>query len=348
MRIESKTIKEEYYGELLEYIKDDKVTDINYDGTHLWIDHLEEGKYKSELQLTENFINQFCTRIANVVSQNFNKYNNILEAETDTLRISIIHQSVAQGGVAISIRKTPLVCRLEEGEMIRGGYASEEVLDFLRACIVGHMNVVFCGLPGSGKTELLKYLTRFIPKEEKVITIEDNLEIHYSAINPEHHCVELKVGEQILPYTQAIKVSLRQNAEWILLSEARSKEVKYLLESFSTGLHGLTTLHTDDVRKVPDRILNMMDGGMDTKRLENDIYTFINVGVLLRKKVLADGSITRYVDQICIYDRECGVNKCIMIMDGGEMVPYKVPENLLQKFSLYGLEEEDITWEKRV
>lgn len=344
MKIESKTIKEEYYGELLELVKDDKITDINYDGSSLWIDHLEKGKYKSGVILSETFINQFCTRIANVVSQNFNKYNNILEAETDTLRISIIHQSVAQGGVAISIRKTPLVCRLQEASMTADGYTSKEVLEFLEACIVGHMNVVFCGLPGSGKTELLKYLTRFIPKEEKVITIEDNLEIHYNSINPSHHCVELKVGEQTLPYTQAIKVSLRQNAEWILLSEARSSEVKYLLESFSTGLHGLTTLHTDDVRKVPDRILNMMDGGLDAKRLENDIYTFINVGVLLRKKVTADGSICRYIDQVCIYDRDNGVNKCTMIVDGGNIVEYKMPDNLLQKFRLYGLREEQVTW----
>lgn len=344
MKIESKTIKDEYYGELLEFIKDDMITDINYDGSRLWIDHLEKGKYRSEVTLTETYINQFCTRIANVVSQNFNKYNNILEAETDTLRISIIHQSVAQGGVAISIRKTPLVCRLEEAGMTADGYASKEILEFLEACIVGHMNIVFCGLPGSGKTELLKYLTRFIPEEEKVITIEDNLEIHYSAINPNHHCVELKVGEQTLPYTQAIKVSLRQNAEWILLSEARSKEVKYLLESFSTGLHGLTTLHTDDVRKVPDRILNMMDGGMDAKRLENDIYTFINVGVLLRKKIMPDGSIRRYIDQISIYDRHNGVNNCTMIVEAGDMVKYEIPENLSQKFRLYGLGEEQLTW----
>ena len=46
------------------------------------------------------------------------------------------------------------------------------------------MNLVFCGQPGAGKTELLKYLTEYIPKEEKTMTIEDNLEIHYRELNP--------------------------------------------------------------------------------------------------------------------------------------------------------------------
>lgn len=302
-----------------------------------------DGRYKSEIILSEVFLNQFSTRIANLVSQNFNKYNNVLEAETESLRISIIHPSVAQGGIAISIRKTPPVCRLEREEMIQSGYTNTEVLDFLEFCLKGHMNIVFCGLPGSGKTELLKYFTRKIPPEEKVITIEDNLEIHFTKINPENHCVELKVGENSLSYTQAIKVALRQNAQWVLLSEARSKEVKYLLESFSTGLHGLTTLHTDDVRKVPDRILNMMGGNIESKRMENDIYTFIDVGVLLRKTTDSEGRIRRYIDQVCLYDRN-SVNEIVMIAEEGVLVESSLPNNILNKFKLYGITKEEVTW----
>lgn len=53
-----------------------------------------------------------------------------------------------------------------------------------------------------------------------------------------------------------------------MLSEARSTEVKSLLECWSTGIRGFTTLHTDDVRKIPDRILNMMESRMDADRME--------------------------------------------------------------------------------
>lgn len=326
----------EFFGIMRPYVEDPNVTDINYDGQFIWIDDLICGKFKLEEQPQLTFINQFCTRIANLVSRNFNKSDPILEAETETLRISIIHESVAYNGTAISIRKTPTTCRLTKDLMKETEYCSEEVLTFLEGCMKAKLNMVFCGLPGSGKTELLKYLTRWIPSEEKVITIEDNLEIHYSQINEGHHVVELKVDEEILPYKTAIKVSLRQNPEWILLSEARSIEVKELIESFSTGLHGLTTLHTDDVRKIPDRILNMIQDSFLASRLENDVYSFINVGVLIRK-VFIEGKIKRYIAQVCLFDRDGGENQCILVVDKGEMLEYRIPENIKRKMNIYGV-----------
>lgn len=324
----------EYFGRLREFIEDPQVTDINYDGSVVWIDDLSKGKYSTNVRLTTNFINQLCTRIANTVSRNFNKSEPILEAETETLRISIIHESVAHSGTAISIRKTPTSCRLTKDLIADTNYCSDEILEFLANCVRAHLNIVFCGLPGSGKTELLKYLTRYIPREEKVITVEDNLEIHYTQINPFHHCVELKVDEEILTHKAAIKVSLRQNPEWILLSEARSVEVRELIESFSTGLHGLTTLHTDDVRKIPDRVLNMIQDSYSANRLENDVYSFVNVGVLIRK-VVEKGQIRRYIDQICVFDRYNKENICVMVVNDGQILDYRLPPNIAKKIERY-------------
>lgn len=335
----------DYFGILREYIDNPLVTDINYDGLVVWIDDLEKGKYCTDIKLSPNFVNQLCTRIANTVSKNFNKSEPILEAETDRLRISIIHESVAHSGTAISIRKTPTTCRLTETMIAETNYCKKEVLEFLISCVKSHLNIVFCGLPGSGKTELLKYLTGFIASNEKVITVEDNLEIHYRQINPGHHCVELKVDEEVLTHRAAIKVSLRQNPEWILLSEARSTEVKQLLESFSTGLHGLTTLHTDDVRKIPDRVLNMIQDTYAANRLENDVYSFINVGVMIRKTVV-DGKIKRYIEQVCVFDRNNKENTCTMIVEGGEMLEYHLPENINKKLNKFQKNEGNIQYEK--
>ena len=93
----------------------------------------------------------------------------------------------------------------------------------------------------------------------------------------------------------------RMNPKWIMLSEARSKEVKYLLQSWSTGVRGMTTLHTDDVRNIPDRILNMLESRVDAERMENDIYQALDVGILIRKRRNEDGVVYRYIDQVCFF-----------------------------------------------
>lgn len=330
-------LKEESFGPLLPYVLDKDITDINFNGRDVWVEHLKLGIYKAPVQLTNEFAGQFSIRVSNVVSEQINKYNNVLEAETDVLRISIIHPSATNTGYSISIRKTPAVMRLTAERMLKQQYCREDVLAFMVNCVRARLNMVFCGPPGAGKTELLKFLTQYIPKEEKVMTIEDNLEIHYKEINPGANCVELKVDEEFFPYTKAIKTALRQNPQWILLSEARSIEVKYLLECFSTGLHGLTTLHTDDTRKIPDRIQNMLQDSYGAARLENDIYSFVNVGVLLRKRIGAGRETARFVDQICLFDRIEDRNVKHLIAEEGLFISREIPDNLLKKFKTGGI-----------
>ena len=328
--------KDEKFGPLLPYIKDEMITDINYNGTDVWVEHLSKGVYKLDLELSDEFVNQFSIGISKLVSEQLNKFHNVVEAETDMLRISIIHPSATNTGFSISIRKTPPIMRLNDKLMIEQGYCSEEILYLLKNCIKAKMNMVFCGTPGAGKTELLKYLTQFIPIHEKVMTIEDNLEIHYKDINPGANCVELKVDEKLFPYTKGIKTALRQDPQWVLLSEARSVEVKYLLECFSTGLHGLTTLHTDDTRKIPERIENMMQDAYAASRLENDIYSFINVGVLLRKKI-DHGEIKRVIDQICFFDRVNNRNYKTLVVENGNLISMDLTENIKKKFLWYNI-----------
>lgn len=348
---------EEDFGPLLPYIMDDNVTDINYNGTDVWIDDLTRGRYKSELVLSSEFLKQFPVRISNLVNQPFNNYHVLLEAETDTLRVSIVHPSVCNTGISISIRKTPVIKRLTTKAIIETEYCTKEMIDLLRNCIAGKMNMMMCGLPGTGKTELLKYLTGYIPDNERVITIEDNLELHYAEINPGKDCVEMKVqnsadnAREQFDYIKAIKACLRQNPQWILLSEARSTEVKYLIESMSTGTHCLTTIHTDDVRKVPDRIKNMIHDSSQLSQVENDVFSFLDVAVLIKKRVL-DGKIVRYIDQIAFFSREKdeGVDKNVikLVANEGAVIDKKLPEQIMRKFAANDIEDPFASYEASV
>ena len=110
------------------------------------------------------------------------------------------------------------------------------------------------------------------------------------------------------------------------------------MECFSTGISGLTTLHTDDTRKIPDRILNMVSDSYAANRMINDVYTFINVGILIRKKVV-DNRIIRNVDQICLFDRDNDTNTKDLIVENGTQVSQKIPDNLLKRFRRAGIED---------
>ena len=78
------------FDEISEYIVDDNITDVNWNGFELWIDHLEKGRYLCEKVLSNKFVENLSVRLSNLVNLNFNKHNPLLEAETKDLRISNI------------------------------------------------------------------------------------------------------------------------------------------------------------------------------------------------------------------------------------------------------------------
>ena len=119
------------FGDLLKYILDDNITDINW-SRELWINHLEKGRYKvNYLKLDDFFIKQFYTRISNLMNVQFNQNNPLLEAETENLRISILHDSVTNTGISISIRKTPAIRRINKDRLISEEYCTEEIDAFI-------------------------------------------------------------------------------------------------------------------------------------------------------------------------------------------------------------------------
>lgn len=317
----------EFFGVLYPYVCDDEVTDIDYNGSQLWLTYSNNYRECAHTDVDDDFVEQFCARVSNAVSKPFNKQYPVLEAETEFLRITIVHESVAMSGRAFCVRKSLPSVRLSEDTMISSGFCNEKTLEFLKSCIANKKNIVFCGEPGAGKTECAKFFSKFISAEDKVITIEDNAEWHYSLINEGKDCIEIKVND-VVDYSKAIKTCLRLNPKWIMLSEVRSSEVIYLLECFSTGVRGITTIHTDDVRKIPDRMINMA-GPISGANMENDIYSFIDVGVLIKRDdIKKEGKHCkkRYISQICTFKRENGRNEITMI-DIGDNREDKKPKN---------------------
>lgn len=283
------------------YVDDEKITDINYNGSSLWVDHLDKGRYLVATQLSEIEVEKLCYKIANFSNKQFNNSYPILESETRKLRISIIHKSVAASGYSISIRKTPPLMRLNKEMLIKQNYASQDLLLYLKKLVEVKSNIIISGLPGVGKTELIKFLTTFIKANQRVITIEDSLEIRYSNLHPSKDGVMLKVNPN-LNYRQAIKASLRQRPDWLLLSEVRGDEVVELLQSVSTGAKLISTIHADSAKVIPQRILHMFPGNEITnEKLLYNIHESIDYGIHI-KSTITDFGIKRYIEEVYKYD----------------------------------------------
>ena len=324
----------DFFGPLYPFIADDSITDIDLicGRKRIWLTDTDNNRFPQTVEnLDESFVEEFSIRISNAVSMPFHKQRPVLEAETASLRITIVHESVSIAGRSVSIRKSAPAVRLSKKEMIRDGYATEEMIRFLEDAVRARANLVFCGEPGVGKTECAKYFSGYIPENERIVTIEDTPEWHLARILPEGDVVELRVGE-IMDYSKAIKTSLRLNPKWMMVSEVRSVEVRFLIESLSTGVRGMTTLHTDDVRSLPDRIVNMAGEENIAGRLKNDVYNFVDIGVLIRRGLKRGSNgienICRYIDQICVYERIEGENRITMLYDEGKTTGESIPARL--------------------
>lgn len=323
-------MKNEYFGELFPYIQDKEITDIDFNGTDVWVKDIYNNCKKLDIELSDIFIEQFSNRIANIVSKPFNQGNPVLEAETETLRISIGHESIARTGRTICIRKSYPEIRFTAKEAVETGYCSAELLHFLVNCVHAGFRFVVCGEVGAGKTECCKFLSQYIPQSRRILTIEDNLEWHYGQINPGANHVELKVNHDF-DYSDAITFALRQDASGIMLSEARGKEAKELIVAWSTGAMGFSTIHTDSVLNIPDRLLNMMPNREDAEGLINDVYRYVEVGILVRIKE-KDGKRYRLVDQVCVFDRDAdNKNTVTLLVVDGQLKRKELPKNLIHK-----------------
>lgn len=326
------------FGPLKKYIDDSTITDIDYNGTDIWLTNINNEHWKSNIKLSPDFTNKLVQSIANSESKEFNQKHSVLEVETDDLRIAALHTSIAHTGMSICIRKTPKTERIRERYAIESNYCNKEILSLLANCVKAHLNIVVCGNPRAGKTELAKFISGFIPENERVITIEDVLEWHYKDLHPTADVIELKVNKDF-SYSDGIIASLKQNPKWIMIAETRGKEIKNLIQSFTTGVNGITTLHTDDARLIPERMINMSEEATDPIRMENTIYSFLDVGVLVSIKTDEQGNLYRFIDQICFFSNMNGVNGTNLVVNDGMFYRNSLPQSIENKFKRVGIEK---------
>lgn len=287
------------FGPIQEYLDNDDITDISYsNGGQVWLKTLSRGVYRTENVAVNNaFMEKMAFQCANSMGKSFNMANPFLDAESDELRMNFVHDSIARNGIAVLIRKTPAKIRLEKEKIIKEDYIRLDIHDFILKCVEGHCNILVSGETGSGKTEFVKYMAAHTKFDEKIITIEDTLELHLDKIFPQRDIVAMKTNN-IASYADVLVTCMRQNPRWILLSEVRSAEaVMAVRDSISSGHNILSTIHADKAESIPSRLYSLLESSIDMDQFLRSIHRYVQLGVHV--KGYYSKELQRFKREVC-------------------------------------------------
>ena len=297
-------------------------TDIAYGGRFLTVE-TNNRKFiytpkNSELALEvdHDYIEKIVSRFANREKKEFSEGNPLFNGFYNNIRISATHGSLSPTGVTMSLRISKPHLALTEDNFYN--FAPDSIYILLGFAMKAHSNIIISGQTGTGKTELLKLLVKFIEFRDKVIMIEDVAETHLDTIYPDKDIwtwttkgsdSRIKDGIGTISISDHVKNALRNNPRWLMVSETRGAEAYEMFQAVLSGHQLLTTLHAINNESVPSRFVGMSSLGdfkIDIDSLRDDFVRYMDLGIHIEKKVFSDNSLLRYVDEIAEFDPESG------------------------------------------
>src|SRR3989441_3744976 len=215
-----------------------------------------EVRFEDENQLLETI-----RRMVATTGRHIDGLNPMVDARLpDGSRVNAIIRPAAIHGAALTIRKFKDAV-LGMDDLTREGSLSPAMAEFLKAAVLGRMNVLVSGGTGSGKTTTLNVIARFIPHNQRVITIEDAAELqidHPHVIALEHRPPNVE-GKGELTIRQLLRNSLRMRPDRILVGEVRGAEALDMLQAMNTGHDGsMSTIHSNSTRDALSRLETMV------------------------------------------------------------------------------------------
>jgi pilus assembly protein CpaF len=250
-------------GPLEQLLRDAEISDILINGPKaIYIEKSGRLTKSSVVFADERHLVQIVQRIVGKVGRRIDETSPLCDARlSDGSRLNAVIHPIALDGALVSIRRfgsRPLVA---EG-LIANQSLTSEMLQFLAACVQARVNVVISGGTGSGKTTLLNALSRFIPSDERVVTIEDAAELKLQ----QPHVVRMETrppnieGHGEVTTRDLVKNALRMRPERIIVGECRGAEALDMLQAMNTGHDGsMTTIHANTPRDAISR-MEMMVG----------------------------------------------------------------------------------------
>ncbi|MBO6207539.1 MAG: CpaF family protein, partial [Lachnospiraceae bacterium] len=224
---------------LQELTDDPKVTEIMINGKdHIFIERngrlYQWDKQFSSKEKLEDVIQQIVAKCNRTV----NEASPIVDARLENgSRVNVVLAPIALNGPIVTIRRFPEK-PIQMEDLKRFGAITQEVIDFLRQLVVAGYNIFISGGTGSGKTTFLNALSDFIPKDERIITIEDSAELQIQGVP---NLVRLETrnanveGCKEITMRDLIKSSLRMRPDRIVVGEVRGSEALDMIQAMNTG-----------------------------------------------------------------------------------------------------------------
>jgi pilus assembly protein CpaF len=283
------------YGPLQPLLDDQDITEIMVNGPKSV--YIEK---KGRLELTNvvfedsSHILKIIDRIVSPLGRHIDSESPMVDARLpDGSRVNAIIPPCAIDGPSLTIRKFRKE-KLSIAKLVESNSLTQGMADFLRACVLGRLNIIISGGTGSGKTTFLNVLSDFIPEGERIVTIEDAAELQLR----QPHIVRLETklasveGLGAVSVRELVRNSLRMRPDRIVIGECRGGEALDMLQAMNTGHDGsLTTIHANSPRDTLSRLETLvLMAGMDLpiKIVRQQISSAMDVIVQMSR--LRDGT----------------------------------------------------------
>jgi pilus assembly protein CpaF len=253
------------YGPLELLLRDPSVTEIMVNGPNeIYIERGGVLQRRPDVFFRdEDHIRHIIDRIVSPLGRRIDESSPMVDARLrDGSRVNAIIPPLSLNGPVLTIRRfRPDPFTIDD--LIKSGSLTQEMADFLRACVIAKLNILVSGGTGSGKTTTLNVLAAYIPKHERLITIEDAAELQFWRTHPHVLRQEARPpnveGEGEVTIRQLVRNALRMRPNRIIIGEVRGAEALDMLQAMNTGHEGsMTTVHANAPQDAFSRLETMV------------------------------------------------------------------------------------------